>query len=187
MMLPTVYLIRHATPDWSRKDIPYFIPPGPPLTAQGKQEAAQLGEFLRDMGVTRLLASPLVRSAHTAELAAAVAGATWEIDVRLAEQRPEEQPAEVLARVWPVWLHAAERDLADGPLALVSHGGPIQRLLTELGLDDKRLNAHKRQFDHNNPLPPAGAWRAVRAAANGPWTLDLAFTPDGQRTKAWFV
>lgn len=186
-MLPTVYLIRHATPDWSRKDIPYFIPPGPPLTAQGETEAAQLGDFLRDMGVKQLLASPLVRCARTAELAAGVAGAAWEIDVRLAEQRPEEQPAEVLARVWPAWLQAAERDPADGPLALVSHGGPIQRLLTELGLDDKRLNEYKRQFDHSNPLPPAGAWRAVRPAVAGPWTLDLAFTPDEHRTKAWLV
>jgi drug/metabolite transporter (DMT)-like permease len=30
--MPLIYLIRHATPDWSRTDIPYFTPPGPPLT-----------------------------------------------------------------------------------------------------------------------------------------------------------
>jgi broad specificity phosphatase PhoE len=186
-MLPTIYLIRHATPDWSLKDIPYFIPPGPPLTAQGDREAAQLGEFLRDMGVKHLLASPLIRCSRTAELAAAVAGAAYAIDVRLAEQRPEEQPQDVLARVWPVWVQAGERCLADGPLALVSHGGPIQHLLTELGLDAKLMTQYKTQFDRSNPLPPAGAWRAVRPTPDAPWALDLAFTPDAARTKAWFV
>ena len=186
-MLPTVYLIRHATPDWSRKDIPYFIPPGPPLTPQGEAEAAQLGEFLRDMGVRRVWHSPLERAARTAALAAEVAGAALELDVRLAEQRPEEQPADVLARVWSMWVFAGERCLEEGPVALVSHGGPIQRLLTELGLDDKQLQRYKSQFDHSNPLPPAGAWRAVRATPEGPWTLDLAYTPDAHRTKAWLV
>ncbi len=186
-MLPTVYLVRHATPDWSRKDLVYHLPPGPPLTEVGEKEAGQLGEFLGAMGVKQLLSSPLVRCARTAELAAAVAGAEHVIDVRLAEQRPEEKPEEVLARIWPVWVHAGERCLTDGPVTLVSHGGPIQRLLTELGLDDKTLKHYKTQFDHNNPLPPAGAWRAVRPTPEGPWTLDLAFTPDLHRTKAWLV
>jgi broad specificity phosphatase PhoE len=187
MSLPTVYLVRHATPDWSRTDIPYHLPPGPPLIEKGEKEAVQLGEFLRDMGVRQLFHSPLERCARTAALAAAVAGAEAVLDVRLAEQHPNEPPAEVLARVWPVWVHAGERCLSDGPIALVSHGGPIQRLLTELGLEAKLMTQYKNTFDHNNPLPPAGAWRAVRANPDGPWTLDLAFTPDEHRAKAWYV
>ena len=187
MLLPTIYLVRHATPDWNRKDIPYHLPPGPPLIEKGEKEAAQLGEFLRDMGVKQMLFSPLIRCSRTAELSAAIAGAEAQLDVRLAEQRPEEKPAEVLARIWPVWVHAGERCLTDGPVALVTHGGPIQHLLAELGLDPKLMQQYKNTFDRQNPVPPAGAWRAVRQNPEGPWTLDLAFTPDEHRTKAWFV
>ena len=41
-----IYLIRHATPDWTRKDIPYHLPPGPPLIEQGLAEAQALAAFL---------------------------------------------------------------------------------------------------------------------------------------------
>ena len=57
-----IYLARHATPDWNRRDIRYDIAPGPDLVPQGEAEAAQLGEFLRTTGVTRIYASPLVRT-----------------------------------------------------------------------------------------------------------------------------
>jgi probable phosphoglycerate mutase len=186
-MLPTIYLIRHATPDWSRTDLPYHLPPGPPLTAQGEQEAAQLGEFLHDMGVTLLLASPLERCRRTAEIAAAAAGARWAEEPRLAEWRPDEKGQDVRGRVWPVWTHAGETCLTNGPVALVSHGGPIGTLLSELGLDPKRLAQYQATFDRRNPLPPAGAWRAVRPAPDGPWSLDLAYTPELSRAKAWLV
>jgi hypothetical protein len=72
-------------------------------------------------------------------------------------------------------------------VALVSHGGPIGTLLTELGLDPKRLAQYQATFDRRNPLPPAGAWRAVRPAPDGPWSLDLAFTPELSRAKTWLV
>ena len=67
-----IYLARHATPDWNRRDIRYDIAPGPDLVPQGEAEAAQLGEFLRTTGVTRIYASPLVRTRRTAEIAAAL-------------------------------------------------------------------------------------------------------------------
>ena len=70
-MIPTIYLIRHATPDWSRTDLVYHLPPGPPLTAQGEAEAAKLGDFLRDMDVRHIFTSPLVRCLRTAEIAGA--------------------------------------------------------------------------------------------------------------------
>lgn len=186
-MLPTIYLVRHATPDWSRTDLPYHLPPGPPLTAQGEQEAAQLGEFLRDMGVAQLLSSPLARCRRTAEIAAEVAGAGWVDEPRLAEWRPEEKAPDVHARLWPVWTHARETCLTAGPVALVTHGGPIGTLLTELGLDPKQLAHYQSTFDRRNPLPPAGAWRAVRPTPDGPWSLDLAYTPEASRARAWMV
>jgi broad specificity phosphatase PhoE len=186
-MLPTVYLVRHATPDWSRTDLPYHLPPGPPLTPQGEKEAAQLGEFLRDMGVAQVHGSPLERCQRTAQIAAEVAGAVWQEEPRLAEWRPEEKAEDVLRRVWPVWAHAGETCLSAGPVALVTHGGPILSLLTELGADRKLLAQYQATFDRRNPVPPAGAWRAVRPSAEGPWSLDLAFTPQASQVKAWFV
>jgi probable phosphoglycerate mutase len=186
-MLPTIYLIRHATPDWARTDLVYHLPPGPPLTAQGETEAAQLGDFLRDMSVRHLLASPLERCQRTAALAAQTAGAAWTTEPRLAEILPAEKPADILARIWPVWVQAGQACLETGPVALVTHGGPITHLLTELGLDPKRLAQHQAAFDRRNPLPPAGAWRAVRASADQPWALDLAFTPQAHAARAWLV
>lgn len=183
-MLPTVYLIRHATPDWSRTDLVYHLPPGPPLTPQGEAEAAQLGDFLRDMRVRQLFVSPLERCQRTAALAAPVAGAAVATDHRLAEIRPEEKAADVLARVWPLWLDAAQ---APSPVALVTHGGPITLLLAELGLDPAVLAQHQAAFDRRNPLPPAGVWRAVRPAPAAAWALDLAFTPAEHAARAWVV
>ena len=176
----TVYLVRHATPDWARTDLIYHLPPGPPLTEQGQREAAQLGDFLRDMGVRAVRASPLERCWRTAEIAAGVAGAEWQVDQRLAEWRPEEKPPDVLARVWPVCLEASE---AEAPMALVTHGGPIGAVLAELGLEARQLAHYQGQFDRRNPLPPAGAWRAVRPAPDEPWALELAFTPEQHRAR----
>jgi broad specificity phosphatase PhoE len=187
MQIPTIYLIRHATPDWSRTDLIYHLPPGPPLTSQGEAEAAKLGDFLRDMDVRCILTSPLVRCRRTAEIAAMAAGLTPAEDTRLAEWRPEEKPADVRARVWPIWVHAGELCLEMGPVALITHGGPIGLLLTELGLDPKQLAHYQATFDRRNALPPAGAWRALRPSPDAPWALDLAFTPEAHRARAWFV
>src|SRR5258707_2722188 len=107
-MIPTIYLIRHATPDWSRTDLVYHLPPGPPLAARGEAEAAKLGDFLRDMAVGHIFPSPLARCLRTAEIAAAPAGLTPQEDTRLAEWRPDEKAPDVRARLWPAWVHAGE-------------------------------------------------------------------------------
>ena len=187
MMIPTVYLIRHATPDWSRTDLVYHLPPGPPLTAQGEAEAAKLGDFLRDMGVCHILTSLLERCLRTAEIAGKAVGLTPTVDGRLAEWRPDEKAPEVHARVWPAWVHAGELCLGSGPVALVTHGGPIGLLLTELGMDAKQLAHYQSTFDRRNAVPPAGAWRAVRASPDAPWSLELAFTPEAHKARAWFI
>ena len=185
--LPTIYLVRHATPDWSRTDLPYHLPPGPPLTEPGQREAEQLGDFLRDMRASQILASPLERCLRTAEIAGKVAGIPYSVEARLAELRPEEKPADVRARVWPVWVHAGELCLEAGPIVLLTHGGAVALLLAELGLPAKDMARYKAAFDRNNPLPPAGAWRALRPSPDGPWSLDLAFTPEAHRARAWFL
>jgi len=184
LYVPTVYLIRHATPDWSRTDIPYHIPPGPPLTPQGEGEAQQLGRFLWEAGVALIYVSPLERAWRTAEIAAGVAGAPIQQEAGLTEWGPEDKAEHVRARAWPVWEHVSLLSQQVGPVALVTHGGPVGVLLKELGLPDRDLDAYRRRFDRNNPLPPAGAWKASRLPASSAWNLSLVFTPEKFTTAA---
>lgn len=183
--MPTLFLARHASPDWSRTDIPYFVPPGPPLSPQGLEEAQALAAFLAAAGVQRLLTSPLERCLHTAQIAAAAAGAPWEVVDGLREWQPQESREIVLARALPVVEAAWQAAHADGsqPVALITHGGPILALLAALGIPDAALEP-LRIYDHRNPLPPAGVWQATRPSPQAGWDLRLAFTPATARTFA---
>jgi probable phosphoglycerate mutase len=180
MTNPTLYLIRHATPDWSRTDIPYHVPPGPSLTPPGEEEARELARFLNEAGVRGLYSSPLERCLRTAHIAAELIGVTTEIDSGLTEVAPNEKSDVVQARTWPAWERAVAA-AESGPVALITHGGPIALLLAKLGLLPQAIDHYKRIFDRNNPLPPAGAWQAVRNGEG--WELNLAFTPEAYRAK----
>ena len=173
-----LYIIRHATPDWSRKDIRYDIPPGPPLIDQGKQEAQQLGVFLKEAGVKRLYYSPFERTSHTARIAAASAGIPSEEHAEVMEISPGENETSILKRLWPFWERCV-LESKDGPLGIVTHGGPAAILLKHLGMDAALLDKYCHSFDGNNPLPPAGAWKVSRADESASWELNLAFTPKG--------
>lgn len=177
MSAPVVYLARHATPDWNRKDIRYDIAPGPDLVPQGQAEAAQLGEFLRRAGVTRLVASPLVRTRRTAEIAGAISGAPVMIDDAVTEYSHEDNDQIVYARFWPRFAALFAEAAAHGPIAIVTHGGPVRVMLEQLGANRDELWHYRRQFDHQNPLPPAAAWQVTRPAAGGAWSMRLAFSP----------
>jgi len=174
----TIYLIRHATPDWSRTDIPYHVPPGPPLTPQGESEAKELGEYLRDTGIVHLEASPLERCSRTASIAAEIVGVKAIQELGLSEWTPDDKRDDVQARIMPVVDRASQ---SDEPIALVTHGGPIRLILEELGLDSLLIEHYRKLFDRNNPVPPAGAWKAERS--NGTWKLTLAFVPDAYKSK----
>ncbi|HYN90102.1 MAG TPA: phosphoglycerate mutase family protein, partial [Ardenticatenaceae bacterium] len=63
----TVFMVRHATPDWNRRDIRYDIPPGPDLTAKGREEAYQAGLYLKPYRIDVIYASPMARATQTAE------------------------------------------------------------------------------------------------------------------------
>ncbi len=174
---PVVFLGRHGTPDWNMPNIRYDIPPGPPLVAQGEEEAAKLGKFLKSQGVQLVYTSPLVRALHTAQIAAKVAGIQVEVIDALAEYRREENDAQVFARVNPVFLRAWSESAQYGPVALVSHGGPVRVMLENLGGLPDVLWHYRKQFDHQNPLPPAAAWRVTTGAQPGGWQLELQFSP----------
>lgn len=174
---PPLYLIRHATPDWTRRDIPYDIPPGPPLTPKGEAEARELGRFLHENKVSKLYYSPLERTTKTAHLAAEVSKIEAVLHPALSEWRNDESEADLKKRFEPVldtFLHNADHR---APIGLVTHGGPIGVMLTLLGIDPERLKKHRGQFDHSNPIPPAGAWRVQQKTGSAEWQLDLVFEP----------
>jgi 2,3-bisphosphoglycerate-dependent phosphoglycerate mutase len=175
--LPILYLIRHASPDWARTDIPYDIPPGPPLTPKGKEEAQALGVFLETVGLQKLYYSPLERSAQTAQIAAAVAKVPAVEQTGLAEWRKGETEPEIQARFWPLLEASLEESAQVGPLGWVTHGGPVAYLLKQLGMEPARLEKHRQMFDRSNPLPPAGVWSVQRDSDTEAWDLQLAFTP----------
>ncbi|MGL4651060.1 MAG: histidine phosphatase family protein, partial [Caldilineaceae bacterium] len=169
----TVLIARHATPDWSRRDIPYDIPPGPPLTAQVEAEAEKLGSFLREQGVRKIYASPLVRTLKTAEIAARVAGAPVAVAHEIAEWRRDENEALVLERVRSFWLRAVSESRTRGPVTIVTHGGCVLAMLNWLGLPAGEINHYRDQFDHRNPLPPAAAWLTREAPLGVPGIDDV--------------
>jgi broad specificity phosphatase PhoE len=179
-MTEILYLIRHATPDWSRKEIPYFYPPGPPLNETGLEEAGMLANFFQFSDLKRIYSSPLDRCLATAETIAAQNGLGIQIEPGLSEHRPGEARAEVRKRLEPV-LEQALQEARQGPVALVTHGSPIEIILEQLGLPAVELNEMKNRFDHHNPAPPAGVWEACRSISG--WNLSLVFDPQNARTE----
>ena len=176
-MSRVVLLARHASPDWERRDLPYHLPPGPPLTGAGRQEAAELGEFLQTCGISRLYSSPLERCLHTAQIAVLKAGHSVHVLEDLREWQPGETREEVQQRMLRA-LETTRQEANDGqPYVLITHGGPIAALLLALGMEENRLE-HYRVFDHRNVLPPAGAWRVQQADGQPGWTCELIYPPD---------
>ncbi len=179
-----IYLVRHATPDRSRVDLRYDVPPGPPLTAKGQTEAEKLGAFLKTAGVQKIYASPLDRTLNTAKLAADIASVSVVVDQAIAEWRRDENETQVLERCLHFMEAVAAEGWESGPIALVTHGGPIRALLQHLGVETEAINFYRRQFDRDNPAPPAGVWRLARARPESPWQVELVFTPEPHKTFA---
>lgn len=173
----TIYIARHASPDWTRTDIAYDRPPGPPLTPEGEKEALELGEYLRSCGIVQLYASPLERARRTAELAAEVIGIQTQVEDAIAEWRRDETADLVAKRMMPFWEGIVADSLKVGPICLVTHGGPIGLILRNLGMPSRHLKAFRTCFDHHNPAPPAGLWRSVYDDTKNQWELNLVFIP----------
>jgi broad specificity phosphatase PhoE len=176
-MKDILYLVRHATPDWTRTDLSYHLPPGPPLTLKGQAEAEALGIFLKEAGAGQVFTSPLQRCLHTAQIAAAHLEAPLAVVSSLVEWQPGENQEAVIKRLRPVIEKALEAGHRRGPSVVVTHGGPIAVLLEECGMQANTLSEH-RIYDNNNPLPPAGVWQARRKNEQEPWQLHLVFKPD---------
>lgn len=175
IMTEIIYLIRHATPDWNRTDIPYYLPPGPPLTEAGMEEAGMLAEFFQFSSLCHIYTSPLERCLKTARIIADKNDLALQIETGLGEHRPAESRENVLKRLEPILNHAID-EAKEGPIALVSHGSPIAILLSQLGMPTTELDYFRKRFDHHNPAPPAGVWEAIRS--DDTWKLSLVFVPE---------
>lgn len=174
-----IFLIRHARPDWDRRDVPYDIHPGPMLTPKGEAEAEELAEYLKKEGVVKLYYSPFERAAATARIVAAQNEIQAIEELGLAEWRAvDEKEAHVRARMVSTFERAAEESNDMGPIGLVSHGGPIALLLQELGIDRLELAKYRSRFDTTNPLPPAGAWKVEQNPGDAHWKFELSFWPN---------
>ena len=173
-----IFLIRHATPDWSRKDIPYDIVPGPALIVKGEAEARALGNFLKCEGLKKLYYSPFERAVQTAKIVAAVNEIPFIEENGLSEWRSvAEHEAQVRTRMSSIFERAARESMELGPIGLISHGGPIAVLLLELGFPRNELMPYRSMFDTTNPLPPAGAWKIEKVDGEDDWKFELVFVP----------
>lgn len=172
-----IFLLRHASPNLNRREIPYDLLPGPELLPKGEQEAAALAEFLKPERLAKLYHSPFDRAAQTAKIVAAANHIPAIPDPRLAEWRMSDEPEpSVRERMHALFQEAVEESKHTGPVGLVSHGGPIALLLLELGIDPAVLAPYRQMFDTTNPLPPAGAWKVEEL--DGRWSFQLVFKPD---------
>lgn len=175
-----VYLARHATPDHSRADIPYTLPPGPELTVRGRSEAVELGAYLRQVGVKQVQASPFERTLRTAAIACEPAGLSPEINPDLTEWHTTEPEVEVAERIQRAFAQAARISCARSePVMLVTHGGPVMALLKALGLP-LAVVERCRIYDSRNLVPPAGVWRVEKL--DGELRMDPVFAPQGVPT-----
>ncbi len=103
-----VFLIRHASPDWERRDIPYDIHPGPMLTPRGEKEAEALAVFLKRQGLVKLYHSPFERAARTARIVAGLNGIPAVEEPGLAEWRAvDEAESRVRLRMVSIFQQAA--------------------------------------------------------------------------------
>jgi len=175
---PTVYLVRHASPDRTT-GIRYDVPPGPPILPKGEDEARRIGAFLREAGVRKMYVSPMQRTQQTAEIAARAAGEiTATMEESIIEWTRGETAETVLERMRSFWQRAGEESQQVGPIALISHGGPIRTLVEHLGLHPDELEHYRKQFDYGNPMPPGGIWLTTRSAPDAEWHVELVFTPE---------
>ena len=76
--------LRHGATDWNREGR-FQGRTDNPLNADGLRQAHEAADMLRDTGISRIVASPLVRAARTAEIIADAIAVPLTIDERIIE------------------------------------------------------------------------------------------------------
>ncbi len=79
-----VYLVRHGETQWNAERRIQGQSDSP-LTAKGEQQAMQVGERARSLGITHIISSDLGRTKRTAEIIAQACGCDITFDSRLRE------------------------------------------------------------------------------------------------------
>ncbi|WP_312241373.1 2,3-diphosphoglycerate-dependent phosphoglycerate mutase GpmB [Pantoea sp.] len=79
-----VYLVRHGETVWNAARRIQGQSDSP-LTEKGEQQAHQVGERVKSLGITHVIASDLGRTKRTAEIIADACGCTVTLDARLRE------------------------------------------------------------------------------------------------------
>jgi len=79
-----VYLVRHGETQWNAERRIQGQSDSP-LTAKGEEQARQVGERARTLGITHIIASDLGRTRRTAEIIAQACGCDVTVDARLRE------------------------------------------------------------------------------------------------------
>ncbi|GAB3561807.1 histidine phosphatase family protein [Spelaeicoccus albus] len=157
----------------------------PPLNDTGVAEAERLADALArrltsepNSAAPHVLSSPLDRAVHTARIIASALGATNAVDERWndrdygpqtgkiksevierwgsVDDAPGVEPlSAVVARVRPA-LDAAPREIADGPIVIVTHDAVIRALIRDL--DPRRPALESPTASWNHLRGRAGCW-----------------------------
>lgn len=80
----TFYGLRHGATDWNRKGL-FQGRTDNPLNEDGLRQAHEAANMLRGVGISRIVASPLVRAARTAEIVADAISVPLAIDEGIIE------------------------------------------------------------------------------------------------------
>jgi broad specificity phosphatase PhoE len=145
-------LARHALAEHFNGE-GYAVFPGPCLTSEGRRQARDMAAVLRGEGIRMLYASPYLRCQQTAQ----TIGETLQLTVHTCPAIKERDVWEGLAGLYERVGRFVDYAVAlDGPVLLVTHGGPMLAVLDHLyGHYDRSLCA----FDGDSPCAPSGILR----------------------------
>ena len=110
--MPTVLLVRHGHSSANGDGVLAGRLPGIHLTDRGREQAERLAERFRDLGVARIVSSPLERCVETATPLAAAVGVEVTVDDDLQEC------------AYGAWTGRALKDLVTDPLWRVVQDAP---------------------------------------------------------------
>ncbi len=111
-----VYLVRHGETQWNAERRIQGQSDSP-LTAKGEQQAKQVAERAKALGITHVIASDLGRTQRTAEIIADLCGCEITLDARLRELDMgvlEKRPIESLTEEEEQWRRQLVNGTSDG-------------------------------------------------------------------------
>ncbi len=124
-----VYLVRHGETQWNAERRIQGQSDSP-LTAKGEQQAMQVGERARSLGITHIISSDLGRTKRTAEIIARACGCDITFDFRLRELDMgvlEKRQIDSLTEEEEGWRRQLVNGTQDGRI----HGGESMQELSD--------------------------------------------------------